>query len=220
MNTNLLNREERLMRFATFGLAAGLMLVVACTAAPAAPTPTTAPRPTVAAAPKPAATTAGVPAQTVAPAAAAQTAATSATPQVVKAPVNAAGAYDPNSTLILYGDIVLFAGQQDPENCTAKSRFKRGEPVGFRATAVNPATGTFAEGAQLTVKLATGEALQMNYRGTGASPRPGFWTVKWVVPDSAPVGVMRYTIDAKDDQGRTGVWAPYDIASSILTIVQ
>ncbi len=207
------------MRFATIGLVLGFFLVVACTAPPPTPTPTTAPRPTVAAAPKPATTPAGA-AQTVAPAAAAQTAATSATPQVVRAPANAAGTYDPASTLILYGDIVLFAGQQDPENCTAKSRFKRGEPVGFRATAVDPANGKFAEGAQLTVKLATGEALPMNYRGTGASPRPGFWTVKWVVPDSAPIGVMRYTIEAKDDQGHTGVFAPFDIASSILTIVQ
>src|SRR5437879_10514492 len=43
--------------------------------------------------------------------------------------------------LILSGDIVYFFGPGKPRNCTMSNRFKRGEPVGFRMTAINPATG-------------------------------------------------------------------------------
>src|SRR5207247_7630629 len=44
--------------------------------------------------------------------------------------------------LILSGDIVYFFGPGKPRNCTMTNLFKRGEPVGFRLTAINPATGT------------------------------------------------------------------------------
>jgi hypothetical protein len=202
----------------------GLVLMsatlVACSSPAPAATPAPAARPTVATAP----TTAPAAAQAAAPAVApatAPSAAVAGVPSVVKIPVNATGTYDPATTLILYGDIVLFAGQENPENCTPKSRFKRGDPVGFRATAIDPATGKVADAAQLTVKLANGEALQMMYRGgTSASAHPGLWTTKWVVPDTAPAGVLHYSIEAKDSQGRTAVWAPFEIAPSILTIVQ
>lgn len=121
--------------------------------------------------------------------------------------------------LILYGDMALFAGGDNPENCILKSRYRRGEPVGFRMTAIYPLTGEFAETADLTVKLPTGENVAMRYRGTGNNPRKGFWTAKWVVPDNAPLGIMRYTVDGRDQAGRTGTFAPFDVETSLLTIV-
>jgi hypothetical protein len=215
------------MRPLVIGMVLLSVTLVACSSPAPAATPATAARPTVATAPQPAPTTAPAAAQAAAPAvqpttpAAGQTGAAAGPPSVVKVPVNSTGVYDPATTLIMYGDIVLFAGQENPENCTPKSRFKRGEPVGFRATAIDPATGKVADAAQLTVKLASGEALQMMYRGgTGASAHPGLWTTKWVVPDTTPTGVMHYTIEAKDSQGRTAVWAPFEIVPSILTIVE
>jgi hypothetical protein len=137
---------------------------------------------------------------------------------VVTTPLNA-GAYNPATALIIYGDVVLFGATSDnPEACNLKSRFRPGEAVGFRATAIDPLTGSFDPTAQLSVKFVGGDTLPMNYRDTGASPRPGFWTAKWVVPDGAPLGVVHYTIEAKDAQGHTAVWKPFDIASSSLTI--
>ena len=47
--------------------------------------------------------------------------------------------------LILYGDIAVFWGPGNPENCALRSRFKRGEPVGFRIFVEDPATGTREE---------------------------------------------------------------------------
>ena len=121
--------------------------------------------------------------------------------------------------IVLFGDMALFAGGSNPENCVLKSRYKRGEPVGFRMSAIYPLTGQFAETAELTVKLANGESVPMRWRGTGDNPRNWLWTAKWVVPDNAPIGVMRYTVDAKDKEGKTGTFAPFDIESSLLTIV-
>ena len=194
---------------------------IACSsAAPAAPPPPTSKPAAVApAAPTSAPTTAPVAA---APAAAATPAASAApvAPGVVTLPQNASGSFSPTNTLFIYGDMVLFGATSDnPDACNLKNRYKVGEAVGFRATAIDPVTGAYDASAKLTVKLATGESLPMTYRDSGANPRPGFWTAKWVVPDNAPKGIMRYTVEATDGQGRTAVWAPFKIDSSLLTIV-
>lgn len=124
--------------------------------------------------------------------------------------------------LILYGDLAFFAGQGKPDNCILKSRYRKGEGVGFRMTAIDPLSGKFVETAELVVQITyAGKTVDvpMRYRGTGANPRPGFWTGKWVVPEDAPVGVVKYKVTAKDDQGRTGEFQPFQIESSELTIV-
>lgn len=140
----------------------------------------------------------------------------------VTVPVNAAGSYDANNTLVMYGDVALFAGGDNPDNCVQKSRFKAGDPVGFRMTALDPLTGEFADTAELTVTVNYGgksESVPMRYRGSGASAHPGMWTGKWVVPDDAPAGLVHYTVMAKTADGKTGVWQPFDIEASTLTIV-
>src|SRR5687767_4070998 len=43
--------------------------------------------------------------------------------------------------LVVYGDLTYFLGPGKPLNCTLNNRYKKGDPVGFRATAINPATG-------------------------------------------------------------------------------
>ena len=55
--------------------------------------------------------------------------------------------------LIMYGDLALFAGRENPENCILKSRYRRGEGVGFRMTAIDPLTGKYAETAELVVHV-------------------------------------------------------------------
>ena len=39
--------------------------------------------------------------------------------------------------LTVYGDLVYFFGPGKPLNCTMSNRYKKGDPVGFRATAVS-----------------------------------------------------------------------------------
>jgi hypothetical protein len=125
--------------------------------------------------------------------------------------------------LILYGDIVTFYGRGKPDNCILKSRFQRGEPVGFRMFAADPTTGKREPSAELVVHLTyAGQTIDvpMRYRATEKEPNLDFWVAKWVVPEKAPVGIVRYTVTAKDKKGRVGEFKPFDNDVSQLTIVE
>ncbi len=128
--------------------------------------------------------------------------------------------------LVLSGDLAYFFGRTppvNPLNCTLNNRFKRGDPVGFRMTAINPATGKRDRSTQLVVHLTYGGKtidLPMRDRQTVQEPEREFWVLKWVVPKDAAVGIVRYTVTAKDAQGRTGEWKPFDVEASQLTIVE
>lgn len=129
--------------------------------------------------------------------------------------------------LIVFGDTVLFLpAAQSPDSCTAKSRYKRGEPVGFRMMAIDPMTGKGVEGAELVVSVTYGnktDKVEMRDRSTGNNPHPGMWTGKWVVPNDAPTGIVKFTVTAKDKAGRTGEWtpatSPLNVESSLLAVV-
>src|SRR5687767_9208374 len=55
----------------------------------------------------------------------------------------------PSGKLILWGDVALFNRPDDPDNCILKNRFKRGERVGFRMTAIDGGTGEVENTAEL-----------------------------------------------------------------------
>jgi len=125
--------------------------------------------------------------------------------------------------LVLSGDIVYFFGPGKPRNCTMSNRFQRGEPVGFRMTAINPATGKRDRSTQLVLHLNYGGKtldLPMRDRQTAQQPEREFWVLKWIVPEDAPTGIVRYSVTAKDSQGRAGEWKPFDVEASQLTIVE
>jgi hypothetical protein len=134
------------------------------------------------------------------------------------------GSAEGKGRLVLSGDIAYFFGVgKSPLNCTLNNRFKRGEPVGFRMTAINPETGKRDRATQLVVHLTYGGKtldLPMRDRQTEQQPEREFWVLKWMVPADAPVGIVRYTVTAKDSQGRTGEWKPFDVEASQLTIVE
>jgi hypothetical protein len=125
--------------------------------------------------------------------------------------------------LILSGDLAYFFGPGKPLNCTLNNRYKRGDPVGFRMTAINPATGKRDRATQLVVHLSyAGKTIDipMRDRQTEQQPERDFFVAKWIVPADAPPGIVRYTVTAKDPQGRTGEWKPFDVQASQLTIVE
>jgi hypothetical protein len=125
--------------------------------------------------------------------------------------------------LVLSGDLVYFFGQGRPNNCFLSNRYKRGEPVGFRMTAINPATGKRDRASKLVVHLTYGGKtvdVPMRDRQTDQQPEREFFVAKWVVPEDAPLGAIRYTVTATDPQGRTGEWKPFDVAASQLTIIE
>src|SRR5512133_1202776 len=59
----------------------------------------------------------------------------------------------PANKLIVYGDTAMFTPPGTPENCILRSRFKRGDPVGWRMFVADPQTGNREESAQLVVHL-------------------------------------------------------------------
>lgn len=125
--------------------------------------------------------------------------------------------------LVVYGDVTYFFGPGRPKNCYLNNVYKRGEPVGFRMTAINPATGARDRATKLVVHLSyAGKTLDlpMRDRQTEQQPERTFWVVKWVVPDDAPTGVVKYTVTAQDPQGRTGEFKPFDVVASQITIVE
>jgi hypothetical protein len=125
--------------------------------------------------------------------------------------------------LIVYGDLTLFQPPGHPDNCVLRNRFKRGDPAGFRMFVADPATGNIEESAKLVVHVTVGGNtidVPMRYRATAAQPERQFWVAKWVVPQDAPVGVVRYTVTATDKYGRQGSFKPFEVQASQLTVVE
>ena len=125
--------------------------------------------------------------------------------------------------LAMSGDITYFLGQGIPLNCTLNNRFKRGEPVGFRVTAFDPVTGQRDRKAELVVHVTYGGKtvdIPMRDRQNEKQPEREFWVAKWIVPADAPVGIVRYSVTAKDSQGRTSEWKPFPVENSMLTVVE
>jgi hypothetical protein len=124
--------------------------------------------------------------------------------------------------LVLFGDIVYFYPPGHAKNCLLNNQFKRGEPVGFRMNAINPATGKRDRATQLVVHLSyAGKTVDvpMRDRQNEKQPEREFWVAKWAVPDDAPMGIVRYTVTAKDSQGRMGEFKPFDVQPSKITVV-
>jgi hypothetical protein len=138
----------------------------------------------------------------------------------LQAPPPAAG----QGKLIVYGDVVNFMRRPGfPGNCALQSRFKRGETVGFRMTAIDPATGEREPSAQFVVHLTyAGETqeLRMRYRATAKEPERQFWVAGWTVPKDAQTGIVRYRVTATDKYGRTGEFSPFVVDDSQVTVVE
>jgi hypothetical protein len=124
--------------------------------------------------------------------------------------------------LVLFGDVVYFYPPGHVKNCLLNNQFKRGEPVGFRMTAVNAATGKRDRATEMVVHLTyAGKTVDvpMRDRQNEKQPEREFWVAKWTIPEDAPMGIVRYTVTGKDSQGRTGEFKPFEVQASQLTIV-
>ena len=125
--------------------------------------------------------------------------------------------------LVMFADMALFSGNNQPRNCFTMNRYKVGEPVGFRVSVIDGATGQPAADAEVVVHLTYGgktEDVPARYRGVGrGNLTPNLWSAKWTVPAGVPTGVVEVTVTAKDKSGRTAEWKPFPNAASHLPIV-
>jgi hypothetical protein len=136
----------------------------------------------------------------------------------------------PQGKLVIWGDIANFDPPGTPLRCYTSSRFKRGQHVGFRMTAVDGGSGEVENTAVLVAHVTySGKTVDvpMRWRGVGNFPaaeyprRPSeMWTGNWTVPDDTPIGSLSYTVTATDRFGRTATFSPFPNLMSQLTIVE
>ena len=137
----------------------------------------------------------------------------------------------PTGKLVIWGDLASFdVPATAPTHCILASRFKRGQRVGIRMTAIDGGTGEVENTAVMTAHLTVaGRTIDvpMRWRGVGAAPASEYprqpsemWTGVWTVPADAPIGTINYTVTATDRFGRAATFTPFINLVSQLTIVE
>ena len=137
----------------------------------------------------------------------------------------------PTGKLVIWGDLASFdVPATVPTHCILTSRFKRGQRVGFRMTAIDGGTGEVENTAVMTAHMTVaGKTIDvpMRWRGVGNAPAAEYprqpsemWTGTWTVPADTPIGVIKYTVTATDRFGRTATFTPFINLVSQLTIVE
>jgi hypothetical protein len=137
----------------------------------------------------------------------------------------------PSGKLVIWGDLASFdQPATNPTHCILLSRFKRGQRVGIRMTAIDGGSGETENTAVLVAHLVVGGNtvdVPMRWRGAGNFPASEYprqpsemWTGAWVVPADAPLGVIKYTVTATDRFRRTASFSPFINVVSQFTIVE
>jgi hypothetical protein len=138
----------------------------------------------------------------------------------------------PSGKLVIWGDLASFDNMPPtlPTHCILTNRFKRGQRMGFRMTAIDGGSGEVENTAVLTVHLTVaGNTIDvpMRWRGQGGFPASEYprqpsemWTGVWNVPADAPLGTINYTVTATDRFGRTATFSPFINVVSQLAIVE
>jgi len=137
----------------------------------------------------------------------------------------------PSGKLVIWGDVASFDVPGTlPTHCILTSRFKRGQRMGFRMTAIDGGTGETENTAVLVAHLKySGQTIDvpMRWRGQGGFPAAEYprqpsemWTGVWVVPADAQPATLSYTVTATDRFGRTATFSPFINLVSQITIVE
>lgn len=132
--------------------------------------------------------------------------------------------------LILVADTVLgFVGIPEAEIpqkvCILSSRFNPGQQIVWRVRVYDPKTGQAMDQATVDlveVILPGDEVLKAHYGPHPPPPQDAtdfFWSTSWVIPQEYPTGSLSYTIRAKSKDGRTGEFAQFNVAPSLLIIL-
>ena len=132
--------------------------------------------------------------------------------------------------LVIWGDTANFDRPGTNPRCFVTSRFKRGQRLGFRMTAVDGGSGEVENTAVLVVHLkyqGSTVDVPMRWRGVGNFPAAEYprtpaemWTGAWQVPDDAPIGSLTYTVTATDRFGRMASFTTFPNLLSQLAIVE
>ena len=137
----------------------------------------------------------------------------------------------PTGKLVIWGDLASFDVPASlPTHCILTNRFKRGQRVGFRMTAIDGGTGEVENTAVMVIHvLYAGRTIDVpvRWRGVGGAPAAEYprqpsemWTGVWIVPADASTGRLSYTVTATDRFNRTATFSPFINLVSQLEIVE
>jgi hypothetical protein len=137
----------------------------------------------------------------------------------------------PSGKLVIWGDVASFDVPGTlPTHCILTNRFKRGQRMGFRMTAIDGGSGEVENTAVLVAHVKYAGAtidVPMRWRGQGGFPAAEYprqpsemWTGVWVVPADAQPSTLSYTVTATDRFGRTATFSPFINVVSQIAIVE
>ena len=123
--------------------------------------------------------------------------------------------------------VIGSAGAKNPADiCVQSSRFPQGESVVWRIKVYDPTTGNPMDNSTLdsvVVSLKDGQTFTAIYGGHPGQPgvpvTDYFWSTAWAIPATYPTGSVPYTVTATSKDGRTGAFAEFNVAPSMLTVV-
>jgi len=132
--------------------------------------------------------------------------------------------------LILVADTVLgiegIPEAEIPQKvCILSSRFNPGQQIVWRVRVYDPETGQAMDETTLDVVEVILPGEQIVKARYGPHPPPPqdasdfFWSTSWVIPQEYPTGSLSYTIRAKSKDGRSGEFAQFNVAPSLLIIL-
>jgi hypothetical protein len=150
---------------------------------------------------------------------------------VVATGVASACASSPKAAQALIVDantVISAEGATNPADiCVQSSRFPRGESVVWRIKVYDPTTSNPMDNSTLdsvVVSLKDGQTFTAMYGGHPGQPggplTDYFWSAAWSIPATYPTGSVQYTVTAKSEDGRTGTFNEFNVAPSLLTVVE
>ena len=134
-----------------------------------------------------------------------------------------------DAPLILVADTV-FGIEGIPEAeipqkiCILSSRFNPGQRIVWRVKVYDPRTGQTMDETTLDVVeliLPGEQILKARYGPHPLPPQEAtdfFWATSWLIPEEYPSGSLSYTLRAKAKDGRSGEFAQFNVAPSLLII--
>jgi hypothetical protein len=126
------------------------------------------------------------------------------------------------SNLIVDANTVTGSGEE--VSCVLANQFRPGGHVVWRIKVYDPVTGQPMGNEALEsveVKLPDGQAFEAEYGGHPPNDSTDFfWATGWEVPDDYPTGSLPYQVTATAVDGRGGTFTEFNVAPSLLTIIE
>jgi hypothetical protein len=119
------------------------------------------------------------------------------------------------------GPLNLTDEQKAVQSCVDAGHFPRNSQIVWRVRVVDPLTGQGMDDTLVSVqvKLGDGQVIDLKYGDHPKNtPTDSFWAGSFNIPADYPSGTLSYEVAATGTDGRTGVFKPFNVASSLLTI--